>query len=769
MYSFDKQKNNLVNRCMKKFTWLILHFFCLAVSAETYTVKGKITDSESGQVIAGVLVHSEKNGTTSDVNGYYMLTVEQADIVMEFQLLGYEKQISRLHLTAVETVLNISLKPQNTNLDEVVVTASKYEQKISEITTSLDVLKPKLIESSGQTSMENAIEQVSGVNVVKSQVNIRGGSGFSYGAGSRVMLLVDDLPLLSPDAADIKWDFLPLENIGQVEVIKGASSALFGSSALGGVINLRTSFPKDKPETKIRVFAGMFDKYEISGFDYNFTDKPIFNEGLFFSHSRKIKNHDIIISGALVNDKEYREGELLRYARLSGNYKYHFKKVNGLAAGVNFNAHKQYRQNFIIWRSDTFPLIPADSTLNLTNNYRFYFDPYITYISPSGHKHSFRNRYYLTSNRGVDSKQNDYFSDLIYNEYQYQKSFGDTSGNELKFTIGASNMYSRIRSDTLYGNKSSDNAAAYLQADYRVKRIILSLGTRAEYFRTDTLEKRFIKVLRAGINYHVFKATFLRASIGEGYRMPSIAELYAHTNTGDLKISPNPLLQPESGWGAEVGIKQGLQFRSFKGMVDLAVFRTEYKNMIEYIFDYIGPQPFPPPDFFNAPFLKYFGFAAKNITNAQITGAEITLASEYSFRQWTATLAGGYTWIEPLNKDSIKAVVPDNKYLKYRYSKLLRVNADISYKEFSLGGTLRYNSFMTNIDEAFNTFIAGVKPYRAKHHSGDMIIDLRASWKINKNNQLAFIVKNAGNHEYMAVVANLGPPRYYMIQYSYSF
>ena len=61
------------------------------------------------------------------------------------------------------------------------------------------------------------MEQVPGVTIIDGQANIRGGSGFSYGAGSRVLLLVDDLPMLAADAGDIKWSFLPVENLEQVE------------------------------------------------------------------------------------------------------------------------------------------------------------------------------------------------------------------------------------------------------------------------------------------------------------------------------------------------------------------------------------------------------------------------------------------------------------------------------------------------------------------------------------------------------------------------
>ena len=138
------------------------------------------------------------------------------------------------------TNLKVRLVPSKFDFKTVVISAGKHAQRIEEVPVSMEVLKPKYIENSNQTTMETAVEQIPGVTVIDGQANIRGGSGFSYGAGSRVLVLVDDLPLLAGDAGDVKWSFLPIENIGQVEVIKGASSALFGSSALNGVINMRT-------------------------------------------------------------------------------------------------------------------------------------------------------------------------------------------------------------------------------------------------------------------------------------------------------------------------------------------------------------------------------------------------------------------------------------------------------------------------------------------------------------------------------------------------
>ena len=132
----------------------------------------------------------------------------------------------------------------------VVVSAGKFEQRIEETTVSVEVIKPNLISNKNTTNIQTAIDQVPGVNITDGQANIRGGSGWSYGAGTRVQVLVDDMPLISGDAGQAQWSLISTENINQVEIIKGASSALYGSSALNGVINISTAYPSDKARNK---------------------------------------------------------------------------------------------------------------------------------------------------------------------------------------------------------------------------------------------------------------------------------------------------------------------------------------------------------------------------------------------------------------------------------------------------------------------------------------------------------------------------------------
>ena len=290
---------------MKKFllpTFLLL-FFGLPTSdfrlfAQEAIIKGKIIDSKSKETLIGVnVVLTDNTGVASDIDGNYEIKVAEGTHNITFRFIGYTSQIKTISAKAGETIpLNITLEPAVTQLEVVVVSAGKFEQKYEDVTVSMDVVKPYLAENKNATSMDKVVQQAPGVQIVDNEVQIRGGSGYSFGAGSRVQILLDDMPLLSGDAGRPNWSGLPIENLEQIEVIKGASSVLYGSAALSGVINIRTAYPKDEPKTKINVYQGMYDnpkrKHAI-WWDYKGTN-PIYT-GMNFFHSRKIKNLDLVI------------------------------------------------------------------------------------------------------------------------------------------------------------------------------------------------------------------------------------------------------------------------------------------------------------------------------------------------------------------------------------------------------------------------------------------------------------------------------------------
>ncbi|QQR97692.1 MAG: carboxypeptidase-like regulatory domain-containing protein [Sphingobacteriales bacterium] len=243
-----------------------LSFFSLLFSiysfAQNGKLKGNITDIKSNEALIGVNVsiQNAQEGTTTDIDGNFELDLAEGKYTMVYSYVGYEEKKQEVVISAnKETIANIQLSESRSLLNEVVITSSKFARRIGEETVSIDVIKPVMLEKQNLTEAGDVVSRNPGVTVVDGQPNIRGGSGWSYGAGSRVLLLMDDLPMLQPDAGFVSWDQFPVENISQIEVIKGAASALYGSSAMNGIINIRTAYPTSEPYFKFSVFGGVSD------------------------------------------------------------------------------------------------------------------------------------------------------------------------------------------------------------------------------------------------------------------------------------------------------------------------------------------------------------------------------------------------------------------------------------------------------------------------------------------------------------------------------
>ncbi len=223
-------------------------------------VSGKVIDASTREPLIAVnMSANRRSGTATDLRGAFSLSLDAGEHLIEFSYVGYSEQQKEISLKEGESLhLEIQMKRSSRMLDEVVVSAGKYEQKLSDVTVSLEVIKPHQLSNQNISSLDMILEKTPGISILDGQPSIRGGSGFSYGVGSRVLMLVDDLPMISADAGDIKWNYMPVENLEQMEVIKGASSVLYGSSALNGVINLKTRTPDIDPKTEVTLFGGAF-------------------------------------------------------------------------------------------------------------------------------------------------------------------------------------------------------------------------------------------------------------------------------------------------------------------------------------------------------------------------------------------------------------------------------------------------------------------------------------------------------------------------------
>lgn len=773
-------------------------------------IKGKVKD-HAGELPGAVISIDSKTGTTSDINGDFILSAPVGAYTLTCSMVGYKSQKQVIALVANDTLkINFSLTDANAMLDEVVVSAGKFEQKLSDVTVSMEVIKLAIIENKNTTTLDQIMNQVPGVTVSDGQASIRGGSGFAYGAGSRVLMLVDEMPMISADAGDVKWNYLPLENLEQVEVIKGASSALFGSSALNGVINLRTAYAKDKPNTSVTLFAGVYDapKYQYKWWKGSSQQQ----QGINFSHAQKIGQLDFVMGGHMYNDDGYRGGivtqtlgvgsktvtqselktEDEKRARLNVNLRYNFKKIPGLSIGVNTNMMDVKGGLFFLWKNADSAYVPND--IQKYKNKRFNVDPFVTYFFGEGNKLSLRSRYFLTLN--TNDKNQESTAELYYNELQYQKHFK----NNLNISTGVVYMEQQIFSDSLFGRHTGKNYAAYLQLDKKIKKLTASFGMRVERYEVDTAYTRgylkfgkkvinnlaFQPVIRAGLNYQLFDYTFIRASYGQGYRFPSVAEKFVSTGVSALKIYPNPSLQPERGWSTELGVKQGFSIGKFKGFLDVSGFWMEYHNMVEFSFDFFLPNGQQP----NATIplqtlLDHAGFKSQNMGRAQIKGVELSVTGAGKIGPVNVSLFTGYTYIDPINPDYNPSVdtlgLPYLNVLKYRNRHLFKNDIQFDYKFVSIGFSTRYQSYMENIDKKFNesllhdiqsgfdyydfTYVLpGLPRYREKDRAGSWVHDLRIGFHVSKTLKISYLVNNVANEEYSSRPGDVRPPRMQTVQ-----
>ena len=681
-----------------------------------------------------------------------------------FPLFGQEK-VATKEKVVIDPKTGLPVTAGTKVLDEVVVSAGRFEQKLSDITVSMEVVKARQLSNQNITSLDQILEKTSGINILDGQPSIRGGSGYSYGAGSRVLMLVDDMPMISGDAGDIKWNYLPVENINQVEVVKGASSVLYGSSALNGVIHLRNRFPGDQPETEITLFGGGYMNPQRKELIW-WNKTPIFG-GATFSHLQKFGNLDVMLSGNYFQDNGYREKEWEKRGRVNLNLRYRFKKLDGLSAGLSSSIMFIDASDFLLWQnadSGAYRLNPV-SYVPYTG-LRYNVDPYLEYVTKHGGKHTLKTRIFTLGNVNADSTKSSY-SRTLYADYRYQKNF--TKG--IVWSSGTSLTSSKVEAN-FFANHNSANYAVYSQVDARVgEKIKLSGGVRWEMNMLDAIFYNAQPVLRAGVNYHVAKATFLRGSIGQGYRFPSLAEKYASAELGALQIFPNHDLQPEKGWSTEIGVKQGISLGRWKGLADLALFQTRYSEMIEYTFGMYLPDSIKVPSF------KYLGFKALNIGNARITGAELTLSGEATYGPVQLRIISGYTFMQPIDLDKLAAggTDPEAYILKYRHKHAFKTDVEAEMDRFLIGASFNYNSKMVNVDKVFtdsftgNLFLPGYPAYRKNNNSAYLLMDVRFAVNISKTVRLNLIARNLLNKEYIGRPGDIGAPRNLTLQLRVKF
>lgn len=782
---------------MKKYILSVLigsSFFSLF--AQKAIVKGIIRDAESrnGLAEASVFELNSSNKVLSNSAGEYNIQVNPGTVSLVFNYVGYSPDTVTYTLNPSQTKTdNVALKYSDKELNTVVFSVGKSAKRIQKESVTIEVFKPRIIENNNITNVLQLVNKVPGVTTMDGSVSIRGGGGFSYGSGSRVMMVIDDMPLITPDRGEIKWEFVPLENIAQVEVLKGAASVQYGSSALNGVIQLTTANPTDSPHTSFTTYTELFDNPPKASYKWwagdtiPLLDKP-HTVGITFGHRRKIKDFEYSFGGNLNQTRSHLRSESDSRARLSFKLRYLPSKLNNrLILGLAGSTMWRKYSDQMFWKGMATPYEAAPGVSIYYNYFYLTIDPSITYMDKRNNQVRLLTRWFHQQTLADPNGRPKF--DQFYTDLQYRHDFG----NFFKVLVGINNTHFSMQDNTL-GMHKGNQGGVYLQGDLNWKGLSATLGARLEYFNLDSVFKLLpievdmkngktfkMPILRLGLNYQFKRYNYIRFGIGSAYRYGSIAERFVTYDLAVLHILPNPTIKPESGFTAELGYKRSFAIgKNWRGYADAAIFFNQFKQMIEFDIEYAK--------YIDGTVNGYF--RSKNVSRARIFGWEFALVGEGTIGPVDLSFQGGYTYFLPVDltkpaasndigwliKKAFQSYVKTDSLtqtalLSYRNRHTFKFDVDaLLFKRVRLGTSVFYYSYMQNIAEVFNFAVPDLREARnSRNGKGDWQWDLRIGGVFTKNISANFIIKNVLNNDFAVRVAKPNPPRSYTIQLNFRF
>lgn len=779
--------NTTVNRYCLSIIFLLL---LPSLGWSQIGIQGSVKDAQTGDPLIGATLQVEggETGTSTDIDGQFKLALAPGTYTILLRYIGYTTQTQIISVQTEEmTTVDFTLSENQQITQTIIVTDGKYEKKLEQSTVSVDVIDTRQLENNNPTSLDQVVKKASGVQITDGQISIRGGAGYAYGVGSRVIFLVDGQPLLSAELSDVKWNFMPIENAQQIEIIKGAASVLYGSGALNGVVNLRTAYPKgNQPYTSFSTYIGLFDQPRIDSMRWfkpeeEPTKRPMYT-GLFFAHRHRIHpNIDLVLGGNFhLQNGYYRDADERRF-RFNFNTRFRPPQAKGrLSLGLNGNLMYHENGRFFMARNMSDQAYINLSPIFRDRYYSIALDPYVTIFDAADNKHDVRGRWFRISKV---QEQADSEADLLSLEYQFQREFSE----QTIITVGVLGQYWHVNS-ILFADHDAEfweralftagSVAAYAQWDQKIgKRFSMTLGLRWEGFLVDTSVLTTLPILRVGFNYQVSNRDFLRASFGQGFRIPSLAERYFNERlpSSIIGIYPNPTLRPETGWTVELAYRRTFGGNRALFYVDAALFVMEYQNMVEFVF---GRQSSGP------------GFTFVNVSHARIGGWEVSAQGDWLIGKTPLRIWGGYTYSFPgdLSSDTshlhnwgnFAAAVFEQfpqrlersdypNILRYRRLHTLRFDVETDWKGFTIGTAINYNSHMHHIDDLFELGLItpGLGEFRQIHNKGYWLWDLRLGYAFNEKQRLNLVVQNVLNEEYAVRPARMGAPRSWSVQYQH--
>jgi len=647
---------------------LSLIVFLFYGSLLSQVLKGTLQD-QNNEPIAGANIYLEGTvlGTASNADGSFTISnVPEGHYTLIISFIGFQQETIPLPVENSDIDLEIIIL-QNLPFQSqpIVSTASRHNQNFQDVPASIANINAIQISERNSTTVAEALKYTSGINLTGDQINIRGSNGYSRGVGSRVLMLVDGVPYVAGDTQGLVFEALTMNEIESIEIVKGSGSALYGSGAIGGVINVITKPIREQSDIYLKLYGGLYD--DPFHDKWQWSDRTRFLNGIKAGYSKKFNKLGLRFGVARDEDDSYRKNDWSKRLNFSGKVQYDFSPFDRLT--VNGNYMDQKRGNFLYWQNLDNALIPAEGQEDeRVNAQRYYINSeYRKVLNESDIFKTSLLWFHNYFKDNVGGLHHNSTSDYLYAEIQYSKKWGDHF-----FTMGISPNTSSVSSDSLFGKHKASGIATYLQDEKAITdELLATVGLRFDYSKiTDAGTDQQLSP-RLGLVWKGIEGGAIRLSAGTGFRAPSIAELFTSTTAAGFPVIPNEDLKAEKSTSFEIGWNQ--IFSEYFG-TDLALFNNDYNDLIE------------------GQVLNTGNIQFNNITKASIRGVELNIFGQGFNKKILYNIGYTYTDARDTDNDIYLTFRPRNLFYLSLVGKIPFVDVSIDYRFIQ-----RYD----RIDEAF--------------------------------------------------------------------
>ncbi len=756
----------------------ILLFFILFINGFLFSdnkpgsLSGLVIDDETQEIVISAIVHLKnfETGiyykTESGLNGKYSFTnLAHGKYVLSVYRIGFDDYSAEIMIEPSEQkILNIYIVPARIETEKINVTATRTEQTLQKTPSSISLVTSEEINSKNKITFDQVLEDVQGVTINRtsginvSALSIRGSSDVAGGGiGNRVLLLLDGRPSLTGDSKGALWSLIPVSIIERTEVVKGAFSSLYGSSAIGGVINVITKKPTYKPYTSINLNGGFYQKLSDS---LRFTDKLLSFKGINVLHSNTLNKFSYLLNLDIKQNDGYAEQTEYNFYSGLGKFTYDLFGNRDLELTLQYTNSESGYPHY--WRVDpgkyaepykTNPFYIGDKINKETQS----VDVNYNAVANSKTKYNSRFYYYKLYSKSIYNPNNPVAIEYgkpgqTFETFITSYNFGNISQvdyniNDRHYLIGGIDMqWNVVRSsptEILYGDQQQYNLGAYVQEQWNIflkneiPVLSATIGGRFDYnkfigsFEEMKISPKLSLLYSPQSKSPVLNNTSYRFLLGRAFRAPSIAELYFKKELfGGFNFIYNPNLLPEDMTSLEFGFRK--QYKN-RFNIDVSFFFNVYENLIQYV--NIGPTP-------NGP------FQVQNVAKAQVRGFEFMIDYKSHSNLFSEKFEYGiefdYTYLDARDLSQGRS----DDVLPYKPKHLLNSNINLSYFGFNLNVNGRY---VSEIEEVYF--------YKYEEPKDYFIMNMKLSKTLGKYVSVFFAVNNMTDKFYQELERIAAPNR----------